>query len=266
MDKNKHTFVVLAYKESLFLPACLQSLQHQTVPSEIIITTSTPVPPITDIAAEFKVPVVVNPQALGIADDWSFGYRYARTPWVTLVHQDDIYLPGYIQECERLIAQKGQDDLLFLFTDYSELLDDGKIRSRSLNLIIKKILLWPYLFSHIVRCMFLKRMVVSFGDPISCPSVMFHKKLIGPFEFDREYVCNMDWDAWLRIIPRDGSMGYVKKRLMMHRIHSHSQTSVQIQRNVRFQEDRAVFERLWPPAIARIFAYLYAFCLRSNTV
>lgn len=266
MDKNKHTFVVLAYEESPFLPACLLSLQHQTMPSEIIITTSTPVPLLTDIAAEFNVSIIVNPHASGIADDWSFGYRQARTPWVTLVHQDDIYLPGYVQECERLIIQNRQDDFLFIFTDYSELLEDAKIRSRSLNLIIKKILLWPYLFSEIVQCMFLKRMVVSFGDPISCPSVMFHKKLIGAFQFDREYVCNMDWDAWLRIITRDGSMGYVKKRLMLHRIHSHSQTSVQIQRNVRFLEDKAIFERLWPSAIARIFAYLYAFCLRSNTV
>ena len=37
-----HTFAICAYKDSPYLEACIRSLKSQTVPSEIICTTSTP--------------------------------------------------------------------------------------------------------------------------------------------------------------------------------------------------------------------------------
>ena len=39
--KNDHVFVVLAYRESPYLEACIRSLENQTVRSRMIIATST---------------------------------------------------------------------------------------------------------------------------------------------------------------------------------------------------------------------------------
>ena len=44
MSERNHTFVICAYKESPYLEACIQSLQAQTVPSRILMVTSTPNP------------------------------------------------------------------------------------------------------------------------------------------------------------------------------------------------------------------------------
>ena len=42
MSKTNHTFVICAYKESPYLEECIQSLQAQTVSSQILMVTSTP--------------------------------------------------------------------------------------------------------------------------------------------------------------------------------------------------------------------------------
>jgi len=39
--KNKHTFVVLAYKESQYLEECIMSVINQKYKSEVVIATTT---------------------------------------------------------------------------------------------------------------------------------------------------------------------------------------------------------------------------------
>ena len=40
--RPKHTFLVLAYKESQYLEECIKSVTNQTVPTNVVIGTSTP--------------------------------------------------------------------------------------------------------------------------------------------------------------------------------------------------------------------------------
>ena len=42
MNKNIHTFVVLAYKESTYLEDCINSVLNQSVKTNVVIATSTP--------------------------------------------------------------------------------------------------------------------------------------------------------------------------------------------------------------------------------
>ena len=57
---NKHTFVVCAYKESPYLEECIRSLENQTVPSHIILVTSTPNSYIEGTAKKHGVELFVN--------------------------------------------------------------------------------------------------------------------------------------------------------------------------------------------------------------
>lgn len=248
-----HTFVIPAFGDSPYLEECLISLKKQTIPSNIIITSPASSDYLNTISKKYTVQLLIsNDTTHSIASDWTFAYNSAQTSYVTLAHQDDIYAPDYTQMFLTMADRLGED-FIFIFSDYAE--PDGKY----LNLLIKKLLLFPYILTNCIYSYAFKKTLFSFGQPVPTPSVMFNKKRIGPFTFSSEFQCNMDWDAWLRLASLKGSIGYVKKPLMMHRIHSEAQTSLLIKRGIRQREDAAIFERLWPNWVASIFTYLYNF-------
>ena len=58
MKKNKHTFVVLAYKESKYLEESIKSVLNQTVKTNVVIGTSTPNKYISKIAKKYNLKVI----------------------------------------------------------------------------------------------------------------------------------------------------------------------------------------------------------------
>lgn len=257
MEKNRHTFTVLAYQSSPYLEACLLSLQEQTVKSDIIIFTSTPTLFLKQISKKFHIPLMVNKNSNGIASDWSYAYNSCNTEYVTLVHQDDIYLPEYTESCLSAAQKGGYEDSLIIFTDYKELIG-RKTRGFGPKLFIKRALLSAFLFKERISSSFLRRFMLSFGTPIQCSSVTYHKRKIGDFKFSQDLCCIMDWDAWLRLSRVRGSFIYVKRKLMIHRIHRGSQSSRQIKNKVRMKEEKLIFERLWPKPFAEYLSTVYS--------
>ena len=60
---NRHTFVISAWKESPHIEEAVQSLLAQTIPSKIIIATSSPNDFLKGLCERYKVEYVVNPKA-----------------------------------------------------------------------------------------------------------------------------------------------------------------------------------------------------------
>ena len=58
--REKHTFVICAYKESSYLEECIVSLEKQTVKSNILMVTSTPNTFISEMAEKHNIPLIVN--------------------------------------------------------------------------------------------------------------------------------------------------------------------------------------------------------------
>ena len=81
--RNDHTFAICAYKESPYLEECILSLKNQTVKSNIIMATSTPNEWIQGLAEKYEIPLYINTGEGGIAQDWNFAYRQAKTDYVT---------------------------------------------------------------------------------------------------------------------------------------------------------------------------------------
>ena len=257
-----HTFAVLGYKESPYITECIESLQRQTLRSKIIISTSTPSAFLDQLARRYGVGLMHNEKGGGIGADWTFAYQCADSQFVTLAHQDDIYYPGYTETC--LSATLRTPESLIVFADYDEL-HGNTLRKRTLNMIIKKIMMSGfYTINQSVHSGFLKRGMLTLGSPIACPSVMFNKKMIGQFAFAEDFSVSLDWEAWLRLSRQRGAFAYVKKRLRAHRIHAGSQTTSCIRNDQRRNEDRMIFEQLWPKPIARMLANLYAWSYQSN--
>lgn len=254
-DLSLHTFVVVAYQKSEFLEACLLSLKSQTVPSQILLTTSTPSVFLTEIAQRFGLPLLVNPVQNGIAADWNFAYAQAQTPYVTLAHQDDIYEPDYTKTL--LDAVSRCSDLLIAFTDYQELHEEQK-RGNSTLLFVKRLLLAPFWLRSSSNSRLIKRLILTTGNPICCPSVWFNKARIGAFLFSDQYRVNLDWEAWRRLAGYEGSFLFMRTLLVCHRKHETSESTVTIVSDIRKHEDTQLLSQSWGVFLGSLISTVYS--------
>lgn len=259
---RQHTFVVLAHKTSPYLDECLKSLNEQSVPSSIIIATSTPSPFIEQIARFYGHPVRINPESRGIASDWNFGFAQANTPFVTLAHQDDLYDRSYTEKMLKVASQR--IDNLITFSDYHEMFGN-EVHSSTKNLRIKRaVIRGAFGRSRLISSRLRKKMLLSFGNPIPCPSVMYNRENLPNFSFSYTLSISIDWDAWINIALLRGSIACVKEPLLTHRIHAASETSRGIADKRRGNEDFLLFRKMWPMPIAVVLSQLYALSYRGN--
>lgn len=259
---SDHSFALIAFNDSPYLSDCLESLKKQSIQSTIYISTSTPSEHINAIAKKNKVKVFVTQSGMGIAHDWNFALQQAKTKYVTLAHQDDLYRPMYTENCIQAVEK--YKDTLMCFTGYTEIIN-GKNRSGTLLLQVKSfILLFLMPFKKNLRRKFWKHKLLSVGCPIPAPSVMYDCENLTDFQFSDEFLINIDWDAWYRMAKMKGRFIYVNQPLLKHRIHLDSATTQGLQNNARQNEDLKMFKRFWPIFIAKILAKIYAVSYNSN--
>lgn len=259
----KHTFAVCAYKESPFLEECISSLLIQDYKSEILIATSTPNDYITGIAEKYGIPLYVNDGEGGITQDWNFALSKVTTKYATVTHQDDIYEPHY---SAKMVA--GLDSVpnpLIAFSDYGEIRNGTKTTDVQMLKIKEKMMipLRPKAFS---GSKFIRRRVLSMGDPICCPSVTFNLEAIPRPIFRNHYQSCEDWEAWEKISRMKGNFVYVRDYLMYHRIHEDSATTHILADNARVAENYEMFCKFWPKPIAKLINRFYTKSEKSNNL
>lgn len=258
---DNHTFVICAYKESKYLEECIKSVINQNVKSNILISTSTPNTYIENLANKYNLPLAINTGKSGIGEDWNFGVSQAKTSYVTVAHQDDIYNPEYLEEIVKYL-KKGKD-FVIAFSDYREI-KNGEIIDLTTNLKIKKILLFPLRIFK--KSKFIKRRTLSLGSSICCPSVTVNTKITGKTPYKTELKCDLDWDTWEKMSNLKGAFCYIPKELMCHRIHEESETSNLIENNTRLEEDLLMLNRFWPKPIAKFVMKFYKNAIKTNKV
>jgi glycosyltransferase involved in cell wall biosynthesis len=264
-EQNLHSFVIPVYKESIYLEACIISLTKQTIPSNIVIATSTPTDATKKLALKYDIEYhIYSGQQNGIANDWNFALSKATTTFATIAHQDDIYEPSYVEEVLKK-AKKTEDNSLILFTDYYDFINE-KNRKISLNAIIKKVLLLPFLIKSTHRNRLVKKSILVFGDAICCPTVTFNMRNLEDFSFSDEYKCALDWIAWLEIAEMDGTFNFINKRLVKHRIHSESETSMSLTSGIRRKEEEKIFKQIFGNTVGGFFTWFYAIGHKDNSV
>ena len=130
----KHTFVVLAYKESKDLVNCIKSVLDQEYKSDVVIATSTPNKYIRDIAKKYKLRLIINEKQKGIAYDFNFAVNCVDSDLVTIAHQDDIYERQYSKKILEMYEKNKNSSIIF--TDYYELRENFRVYANK-NLKIK---------------------------------------------------------------------------------------------------------------------------------
>jgi hypothetical protein len=249
---GQHAFVALAYKDSPFLPGCLDSLRAQTVQSRILVATSTPSDFIARTAADHGLDVVVNPKREGIAADWNFGLRTTGARLVTLAHQDDLYAPAFLAETLAALRRGGA----VCFTGYQEIDDEGCAVSSKISRAKHAIEALTLGGARVVRGARL-RAYLSFGNPLPCSSVTYDLDRLGDFAFSHGFSSNLDWDAWWRLMLAGETFVRAPARLVGRRHNALTATSQLLCDGVRRVEDLAMFRRAWPGPLAHAIATAY---------
>lgn len=254
LKQGIHTFVICAYKESPYLEECILSLKNQTFQSKVIMVTSTLNSHIQELAQQYQIPLFLNTGEGGIAQDWNFGIAQCHSKYVTIVHQDDVYMPDFLCDTLRHLARR--PDALISFSDYGEI-RDGKHTVRSTLLTVKKLLLLPLRIPRLQHSRLIKRRCLSLGNPICCPSVTYCMERLTTPVFQIQYGSNLDWQTWADLAKEDGSFVYIHKVLMYHRIHQDSTTSGLIENHQRTKEDHEMLRQFWPAFLANILSKFY---------
>ncbi len=263
MHTVDHTFVICAYQESRFLEDCIRSLKKQTVKSELIMATSTPNSFIRDMAVKYGILLQINTGEKGIVQDWNFAYSQAKTRYVTIAHQDDVYKEAYTEALLQEMERSKQS--LIGFTDYAEIRNNAIVEVNTM-LKIKRWMLLPLTCMAFRKSRFIRRRILSFGCPICCPSVMFQKENLPERIFMEGYRSDEDWQAWEMLSRLKGDFVYQSRRLTLHRIHEDSATTAIIGDNARSKEDYEMFLKFWPPVIAVLLVKLYSKSEKSNNM
>lgn len=253
-SSKNHTFVICAYKENKYLSNCVESLLNQTIPSKVIMCTSTPNDHIMNIAQKYNVELFVNTNKSSLSGDWNFAIDSVQTDIFTICHQDDYYFPNYLEEV--INNMNKVENPIFVYTNYYED-KKGNLEKSNINMKIKNILNFPLKFKATWNNKFIRRRILSLGNPICCPSVTYVKKHLEKDFFDVNFKNAADWDAWERLSKLDGAVIYCSNHLMAHRIYEESTTTLNIQDNTRSKEDFIIFSRFWPKSIAKIITKIF---------
>lgn len=255
-----HTFAVCAYKDSPYLESCIKSLKRQSVPSEIILCTSTPSCYIQALAEVYDLPLYVRDGASDIRDDWNFAYEKASGRLVTIAHQDDRYHKDYtktLQEC----WERYPDTTVFM-TDCA-VVKNGEVQKPGLVPFVKHLLRLPLRLRRYADRTRVKRAALIFGNPVICPSCTYDKEQIGMPLFDSPYKFALDWDTLWNLAARPGRFVCVEKPLLFYRIHEDATTKACIESDERARDEAAMYAKIWPRPAARILLFFYKQAYRA---
>jgi hypothetical protein len=261
----EHTFAIPVYRAAPNLGALIASLRAQSQgSSELLLASSTPSRELEECARRLGVKLIVNPNRVDIASDWNFALRAAKTTLVTLAHQDDLFAPDYTAQLSDALHR--HPAALIAFSDYTEHTAQGA-RPVNINLRIKRALTLRAFGAR--ECLTEARdklRLLSLGNPICCPSVMFNRAALGEFHFPQGFQTNLDWMAWAELARRPGGFVYVPKRLVSKGVHAGSETTATIASRARQHEDRMLFEAFWPRPVAAVLTTVYKLGYLSNRV
>ena len=249
-----HVFAVCAYGESPYLEACLRSLKAQTMPSEIIICTSTPSNFLEQMGEKYGVSVYVRQWESNIRDDRNFAWEKADGEFVTLAHQDDVYHRTYGERLKKAVL--AWPDMTVFTSDYVIVKGDRLISWDKL-LLVKRILRMPLRLKCASHLSQVKKLSLMLGNSICCPACTYHKEMLGAPLFHSSCRFALDWDTLIDLAMRPGRFICVEEPLVFHRLHKDAATNACMKDSRRYEEERAMFRRLWPKPAAEFLMGFY---------
>ncbi len=254
--QTKHVFAVAAYGTSPYLDGLLASLRQQSIPSKIIICTSTPNAEITKLSAKYQVPVYVRQGESSLQADWNFAYEEGAklAPLVTIAHQDDLYYPDYTKAV--LNAWNVYPDMSLFCCRYDTIDADGQQIPGKAEAV--KRLLRLRLRNHRAAVKTsVKLSALRWGNGIGCPTCTYNRSFCGNVLFQNGYKFVIDWDTLVRLARSPGRFICLEKPLMAYRVHGGAETAKQIQNRNREHEETEEFRKLHGQLMTKLLMHFY---------
>lgn len=249
-----HTFAICAYHDSPYLEACIRSLKGQSVPTNIILCTSTPSTFINGMAKKYGIPVHVREGESGIGADWNFAYHMADSELVTIAHQDDMYQRDYVKLLLR--AYERYPDMTLFTGGYTVVKDEKLVKFEKVE-FVKRFLRLPLRLKPFCGFGFIKRSVLRFGNSICCPACTYNKSMLGEPLFDSPYRFALDWDTLWKLAGKPGRFICVEQPVMYYRVHEEATTKACIKDNSRAREEAEMFAKMWPKPVVKLLMHFY---------
>lgn len=254
----QHSFVIPAYGESRYLEETIKSVVFQTVPSEVLVTTSTPNGYIRRLAEKYDLQLYVNPQQNGIQADWNFAANHAKGKYVTIAHQDDLYGSDYTGELLR--AAGNFPDAVLYYTKYIPIIHGTPCMN--FNKAAKDLIQRPMKSKKNARRESRRHRSLAFGNSILCPSVTYNRELIEGDIFTSDLKFSLDWDTFEKL-SHVGPFCYIPEELVMYRVWDGSETAGVMKNQEREREDRYMLEKFWPRWIVNLYFPLFRRCYKE---
>ncbi len=242
-DQPWLSVVIPVYQGERYLEDMFSSIATQQDPGvELIVIDDGSTDHSTDIIEKWRsqcrMTVLTGERSGNWVATTNRGMAIARGAWISLLHQDDAWLPGRLSRLRMLMEENPQANL---FLHPAQLIDEtGRRVGRWRCPLPSGRLIGPELM--------LPRLIVQNFIPICSP--IFRRELaesIGPLNEDLWYFA--DWDYWLRLSSR-GDVIYHATPLASYRIHPASQTARRTRDidNIRDQFDRVTGQAIQNPS------------------
>lgn len=144
-----------------------------------------------------------------------------------------------------------------LFTCGAKTINQDQLIKNSLVDNIKILLRLPLKLAFLNKFSFIKRLAISFGNPIICPSCCYSKSLCKSPLFNEKFNFVTDWEALIRLSKDKNRWICVEKELIYYRVHNLSATKYCLENNIRQKEEKIIFESLWGSFISKILLKFY---------
>lgn len=188
------TIAVTVYNRSQFVLGAIRSALEQTLPVKVIVVEDcSPDPRLRDlIVGEFgsRITYLRNPRNRGLFDNWNACLEYCQTPWISILHDDDLLHPWFVASMLELARKSPHQSLYF---GRSAIIDEWGQHHPAPQVS------WPAGWRLIDLVEFADRCFVYFpgqlfrvADARGLGGVRPHSRFTG------------DWDLWFRLATHGG--------------------------------------------------------------
>ena len=189
------TIAVTVFSRREFVCAAIHSALNQTIPVQVIVVEDCgPDAALREyITAEFgdRIRYFRNPTNRGLFDNWNASMEYCQTPWLSILHDDDLLHPNFVETM--LALAKVATPRALYFGRAAGLAEDGKIHPAPP-------VAWPKGWRDLDVSEFADECCVLF------PGQLFRVadvQSLGGFRKNSYFTG--DWDMWFRLALRFGA-------------------------------------------------------------
>lgn len=205
--KNLITIAITTYKRTDYVRKALDSAINQTKPCRILlIDNNSPHNEFETIVDSYKnadINFIKIDQTIPMDENFNNCFRYAETPWVTILHDDDMLHCQYVENSLKILERYGEmvDGIVYsTFVSKREWEEINKVKKLTGDI---RIMNPEYFYFYL----------------IPFPGVLVKKDIALEFGgFNSEYYPTADLDFWYQYTSRIKKMFYVNQAMSFYRI------------------------------------------------